>query len=181
MISAFFVPFLDSKKLGEEPKHQQKIKADLLSFCRFVVLHLLMIPTGKDQTKFGRKRTVFKFLHNPNTKWSHAYHSVVCSILCTHAIMQNFYLDFEKYRDYYFISMIRNQTWSQLIDSGVLKPTSERSLDGVILAVDGSLSGLEFLFLFAVHLNFFLLQHFSFWRFPFVCGPRRTFLPTLVA
>ncbi|KAH9388949.1 Potassium voltage-gated channel sub KQT member 4 [Tyrophagus putrescentiae] len=94
-------------------------------------------PTTKK--KYERKRAIFKFLHNPNTKWSHAYHSVVCTFLCTHAIMQNFYLDFDQYRDY-FMWKHQNQTWSQLVNSGLVKPTSERSLDSFTLAVDSSLA-----------------------------------------
>ncbi len=112
-------------------------------------------PTTKK--KYERKRAIFKFLHNPNTKWSHAYHSVVCTFLCTHAIMQNFYLDFDQYRDY-FMWKHQNQTWSQLVNSGLVKPTSERSLDSFTLAVDSSLAGLLSL---AVSAFLILRQYFS--------------------
>ena len=161
-----------------------KALADLLTCCVFCVfddLLLGMVLPSPNKKKFDRKRAVFKFLHNPNTKWSHAYHSVVCTFLCTHAIMQNFYLDYDQYRDYFMWKHL-NKTWSQpMVNSGIFKTTSERSLDVFTLVVDASLSGLlKFMFAFPLF-SFFIFQHFSFWRLPCACGPRLTFPPTLVA
>src|SRR4051812_48204857 len=45
-----------------------------------------MEGSRSEQRNVG-KLHVFKFLHNPNTKWSHVYHSAVSAIFCTYSLV----------------------------------------------------------------------------------------------
>ena len=86
-----------------------------------------------------RKAYVFKFLHNPNTKWSHVYHSLVATVFCTYAIMVTFYQTFSEFT---LEPRHRADQINSTIANGILRKSGHYN-DRLILIVNSTLLGLS--------------------------------------